>query len=57
MERNVYNSISKQVLNIFVEHNCTVLESENILRGLEKVIRETSTVQMNEKVKEYFSDK
>lgn len=54
MNRNIFNDVSKRIYAVLSENNCTVQESEDILRNLARIIRETSTVQYNESVNKYY---
>lgn len=45
MNQETYKKVSKDILKILVENKSTVQEAENILHGLVRMIRETSTVQ------------
>lgn len=45
MSQEKYEKISKDILTILVENNCTVQEAENVLHNLTRTIRETSPVQ------------
>lgn len=45
MNQETYERVSKEILTILVENNCTVQEAENVLHALMRTIRETSPVQ------------